>query len=35
MPKPMAELPRQGLVMGHATSVNATLLKDAVTRLSV
>ncbi|MFB7452938.1 hypothetical protein [Streptomyces sp. NPDC056194] len=31
----LAELPRQGLVMGHDTSVNATLLKDAVIRLNV
>ncbi|MEV4431034.1 hypothetical protein AB0K23_37995 [Streptomyces sp. NPDC049602] len=31
----LAELPRQGLVMSHDTSVNATVLKDAVARLSV
>ncbi|MER7952395.1 hypothetical protein ABTY59_33885 [Streptomyces sp. NPDC096079] len=31
----LEELPRQGLVMGHDPSANATLLKDAVARLSV
>ncbi|MFH8717549.1 hypothetical protein [Streptomyces zaomyceticus] len=29
----LAELPRQGLVMGHDTSVNTTLLKEAAARL--
>ncbi|MDV5143996.1 hypothetical protein R1T08_06890 [Streptomyces sp. SBC-4] len=29
----LAELPRQGLVMGHDTSVNTALLKEAVGRL--